>query len=173
MFKFAITKHQRQLRDAAFALCGHAVEAARRQDFYVKHGVPDTVDGRFDLIVMHLFLLIHSMQRFNTPASVSLQQGLFDVLFADMDRNLREMGVGDLGVPRRIRAMMQAFNGRCHAYAQGIENGGADLIDAICKNIYRGDNNPGAGAIGDYMQMKIAELNKFQWDDFYQGKAGF
>ncbi len=118
-------------------LYDHAVVAARTPGFYTDLAVPDTLDGRFELIALHVFTLIFRLKN-ETGAyqkeADRLAQALFDVMFRDMDRSLREMGVGDLGVPRRVKTMMRAMNGRCHAYTQAI--GAGDLTSALRRNVY-------------------------------------
>ena len=86
--------------------------------FYQALGVPDTLDGRFDLVALHVFLLVHRLQRAPGPA---LAQAVFDAMFSDMDNNLREIGVSDLSVGKRVRAMWEAFHGRSKAYASALE----------------------------------------------------
>ncbi|TAH33111.1 MAG: ubiquinol-cytochrome C chaperone [Alphaproteobacteria bacterium] len=177
MFSIAITKRQRQLRDAAFDLYCKSVDQARNEYLYSECQVPDTVDGRFDLIVLHLFIIIHATQKFSDRNSADLQQKLFDTLFWDMDRNLREMGAGDLGVPRRIKAMMLAFNGRCHAYAEALQTGNNEaLIGALLKNVYRDDktvNRASVEKLALYLQAQLAHLKAFNSADFWDGTAQF
>ena len=100
----------------AFALYAAAVAAAREPWFYQALGVPDTLDGRFDLVALHAFLLIHRLQAAPDPGP-ALAQAVFDAMFSDMDNNLREIGVSDLRVGKRVRAMWEAFHGRAKAYA--------------------------------------------------------
>src|SRR5579885_2019728 len=101
-------------KPAAAALYRAVVAQARAPAFYVAYGVPDTLDGRFDLIALHMFLVLHRLKSDTDASTVS--QALFDIMFDDMDRSLREMGVGDLGVGRRVRAMAEALYGRMAAY---------------------------------------------------------
>jgi cytochrome b pre-mRNA-processing protein 3 len=129
-----------------FLLYGTAVEAARDPYLYTAYGVPDTVDGRFDLIGLYVFLLIHRL-RFLPDPGPALAQAVFDAMFSDMDRALREMGVGDLSVGRRVRAMWEAFHGRARAYAEALESDDADaLADALARNVWRGAAPVGAAA---------------------------
>ncbi len=114
-----------------------AVAAARAPFFYRELGVPDTLDGRFDLVGLHTFLLIRRLQ--GVPRSgPALAQAVFDAMFSDMDLNLREMGVGDLGVGKRVRAMWEAFHGRAAAYRAPIAAGdAAGLAAALSRNVWR------------------------------------
>src|SRR5690242_8143496 len=131
-------RHER----TGFVLYGRAVAAGREPFFYASLGVPDTLDGRFDLIGLYAFLLIRRLQSLPEPGP-SLAQAVFDAMFSDMDLNLREMGVGDLSVGRRVRAMWEAFHGRSAAYSAALESQepGA-LASALARNIWRGGEPP-------------------------------
>jgi len=121
----------------AVALYKRIVEQARHPDFYARHGVPDSLDGRFDMIVLHAFLVMRRLRAIRSEAASKLSQELFDLLFADMDNNLREIGVGDLGVGKRVKKMAQAFYGRVEAYEAGlIATDDAILTDALTRNLY-------------------------------------
>src|SRR5512135_2803202 len=91
------------------------VSQARRPEFYEGGGVPDSIDGRFELIVLHAYLVLRRL-RAAGGAGEPLAQALVDVLFADLDASLREMGAGDLGVGKRVKRMATAFYGRIGAY---------------------------------------------------------
>ena len=121
-------------RDPAAALYAGIVNQARRPAFYADLGVPDTVDGRFDMIALHTFLVL---RRLRGERTADLAQDLFDVMFEDMDRNLREMGAGDLGVGSRVKTMAKAFYGRIAAYDQGLASGDDSLGEALRRNLYR------------------------------------
>ena len=122
-----------QPSDASRALYRAAVEAARRPAVMLALGVPDTLDGRFELVTLHAALLLRRVQR--APALAGLGQELVDLFVADMDRNLREMGVGDLSVGRKVKRMASAFYGRLDAYSDGLDRGG-DLAAAAERNLY-------------------------------------
>ena len=129
----------------ANALYNTLVAQSRQPGFYLAGGVPDTLDGRFDMIVLHAFLVMRRL-RDGGPAGETLSQALFDEMFSDMDRSLREMGVGDMGIGRRVRAMGKAFLGRVKAYEEGLEQGGTALEEALERNLYR-SGPPPAGAV--------------------------
>jgi cytochrome b pre-mRNA-processing protein 3 len=128
---------------AAFTLYSAAVAAARAPFLYESLGVPDTLDGRFDAIGLHVFLLI---RRLNMGGELgqAMAQAVFDAMFTDMDINLREMGVSDLSVGKRNRAMWEAFHGRAAAYTEAWDDPTA-LSAAIARNVWRGATPP-AGA---------------------------
>src|SRR5450432_1255254 len=123
-------------RDAALGLHAGIVEQARQPAFCVRWGVPDTLDGRFELLALHGFLVLNRLKP-ERPRSAALAQALFDVIFADLDRALRELGVGDLAVGRQVKTMATAFYGRIAAYETGL--GAADtapLGAALRRNLY-------------------------------------
>src|ERR1041385_4793859 len=111
------------------------VRQARQPAFYARCGVPDSVDGRFDMITLHMALLLLRLKA-EGPAAADLGQALFDTLFADMDRSLREMGVGDLGVGKRVKEMGKAVYGRLAAYEAGLAGAPGELEAALTRNLY-------------------------------------
>lgn len=115
-----------------------AVAAARDPYLYASVGVPDTVDGRFDLVGLHAFLVIRRLQAQPGPGP-EVAQAVFDAMFHDMDLNLREMGVADLSVGKKVRVMWEAFHGRATAYGRALEIGDdAALQEALHRNVWRG-----------------------------------
>lgn len=124
--------------EAAHALYLALVAQARQPAFFRDFGVPDTLDGRFDMVALHAFLVLHRI-RAAAPAAAVLGQRLFDVMFADMDQALRELGAGDLSVGRKVKAMASAFYGRIAAYQAPLVAGDLDgLAQALRRNLFRG-----------------------------------
>ncbi len=119
----------------AASLYRAVVAQARQPIFYTSYGVPDSLDGRFDLIALHMFAVLHRL-KIGDGAARQLSQDVFDTMFADMDRSLREMGVGDLGVGRRVRAMAEALYGRMAAYEAGVAADDSVLAAALRRNLY-------------------------------------
>lgn len=145
-------RHER----AGFALYTAAVAAARAPYLYAALRVPDTLDGRFDLVGLHVFLLIDRLRR-APPPGPDLAQAVFDAMFSDMDINLREMGVGDLSVGKKVRSMWEAFHGRAAAYAAPLEAGDASgLAAALERNVWRGADPP-AGAAETLARLALAQ----------------
>lgn len=103
--------------------------------FYADYDVPDTLDGRFDLLTLHVFLVMNHLLSENHPQAQDFNQQLFDVMFANMDQTLRQRGIGDMGIPKHMRRMMLAFNGRVHTYSEVIEDE-CRLKEAVIRNIY-------------------------------------
>ena len=124
-------------------LYGQVVRAAREAWFYETAGVPDTLDGRFDMVGLYAFVLIRRLTQPDMQAhSKGLGQAVFDAMFNDMDVNLREMGVGDMSVGKKVRAMWEAFHGRSAVYATAMALAGEErmeaLTGAIARNVWRG-----------------------------------
>lgn len=122
--------HGRGAGSAYAAVLAHI----RQPGFYTDMAVPDTFDGRFDLMLLHVFLVIERVNGSGEAAVQAFNQALFDAVFADMDQTLREMGVGDMGIPKRMRHMMKAFNGRIYAYDAAMRDGA--LRPALARNLY-------------------------------------
>ena len=111
------------------------VAQARQPGFYRHCGVPDSVDGRFELIALHAFLVLHRLK--SDPGDTEdLGQALFDIMFQDMDQNLRELGAGDLGVGLRVKRMAQGLYGRIAAYESGLSGPVAELEAALRRNLF-------------------------------------
>lgn len=140
------------------AIYGMIVTQAREPIFYRDLGVPDTVNGRFDLLLLHLWLLLRRLRA--VQSATELSQALFDRFCEDMDDNLREMGIGDQTVPKRMRAFGEAFYGRAQAYDQAVESGGEALAAAICKNILNGTGMDQARQLAAYARATEAELGQ-------------
>ena len=121
-------------RIAAGRLYASLVEQARRPEFYARLGVPDTLDGRFEVLTLHAFLVLNRLKRDRACAAVA--QALVDAFIDDMDANLREMGAGDLGVGRRVKTMATALYGRIAAYEQALAAGAPELAAALARNLY-------------------------------------
>lgn len=111
------------------------VAQARQERFYTEFGVPDSVDGRFEMVTLHAFLVLRRLKGGAESAS-DAAQALFDVMFEDMDLSLREMGAGDMGVGKRVKAMVQAFYGRIASYEAGLAGEGKELEDALARNVF-------------------------------------
>lgn len=145
--------------DPVDAIYAALVHKARDPKFYVDLGVPDTVDGRFDMVVIHAMLVMRRLRE--TPAEVhATGQRLFDLMFTDMDRSLREMGVGDMSVGKHVKRMAKAFYGRAAAYEEGMDGGAGALEKSLLENLYR-HGQPPAGALAgmaDYLHRASVYL---------------
>jgi cytochrome b pre-mRNA-processing protein 3 len=118
------------------ALYGAIVAQARLPSFYLAYGIADSRDGRFDLIVLHQVLLARRLGRDGEDGR-AISQDVFDLFCRDMDANLREMGVGDLAVPKEMKRMAEAFYGRAEAYNRALSHADdTELMAALARNVY-------------------------------------
>jgi len=138
------------------AIYGTIVTQALEPLFYRALGVPDTVNGRFDLLLLHLWLVLRRLR--SAAAGAPLSQALFDRFCNDMDDNLREMGVGDLTVPKRMQAFGEAFYGRTAAYDLALTGGPEALAQALCKNILNGVDIEKARLLAAYAEAVVAAM---------------
>jgi cytochrome b pre-mRNA-processing protein 3 len=158
----------------AGSLYGAIVAQSRRPGLYRDFGVPDTVDGRFDMIVLHQALLFRRLAR-EGDAVRSLGQDVFDMFCRDMDDNLREMGVGDLAVPKRMRGFAEAFYGRLAAYTQALDGDDADaLVAALARNVLNCEGaDERAHALAAYVGAAVRHLDGQDGPAIAAGKLSF
>jgi cytochrome b pre-mRNA-processing protein 3 len=159
-------------RDTISALYGMIVAQARLPALYRDYAVPDTVNGRFDLIVLHLTLLLDRLGQDDSLRR--LGQGVFDHFCRDMDHNLREMGVGDLAVPKEMRRLGEAFYGRAQAYRAALAAAdGQALAAALRRNIYGGSQTAPAERLASYVREAIRGLQTQTLEDLAAGRVIF
>jgi len=161
-------------KEAARRLYTAIVERARAAVFYEDAGVPDTVDGRFDMIALHAFLVLRRLKR-DHDKTATVAQALFDLMFVDMDENLREMGVGDLSVGRRVKQMAKAFFGRVAAYEEAMAAGLEPLAEVLHRNLYRGaDVEPASLTLmARYVLDQASTLDAVEVETFLSGRVAF
>jgi len=114
------------------------VEAARRPAFYAQWGVPDTLDGRFDCVTLHAVLLMQRMQALPKPAD-ELANDVVDRLFLGFEEALRELGVGDVVIPKRMKNIAAAFLGRAKAYEEAMISGEGEALAAVLRRNLLGE----------------------------------
>ncbi len=157
---------------AGFELYGAAVRGGRDPYLYETLGVPDTLDGRFDLVGLHAVLLIRRLSAAG-PAGGRLAQALFDAMFSDMDFNLREMGVSELSVGKRNREMWEALHGRAQAYDAPLERRDVSaLAAALERNIWRGEATP-PGATQALAALILRRDHELEGQRLLDGQATF
>lgn len=164
-------RHER----AGFMLYGAAVAAARAPYHYQVLGVPDTLDGRFDLVSLHVALLVARLRVAAAPGP-ALAQAVFDAMFSDMDITLREMGVGDLSVGKRVRVMWEAFHGRASAYEAALEEeADTSLVQALLRNVWRGavTDTRGAEILARLVRAQAHALAEQPLVDLAAGRVTF
>ena len=168
------------------ALYGMIVAQARSPAFYLGYGVPDTVAGRLDMILLHLVLLLRQMtknhgkdrgkDRGKTHGAVPpAGQQLFDRFCQDIDDNFREMGVGDLAVPKEMQRVAEAFYGRAKAYERALaDDSPAALEAAVARNVYGVTEPPlGARRLAAYMREASRRLDEQAVNSLARGELDF
>jgi len=161
-------------REAADLAYRGVVEQARQAVFFTDYGVPDTLDGRFELICLHAFLYLHRLKG-DRPQASRFCQSLFDRMFGDFDRSLREMGVGDLSVGTQMKRMARAFYGRILSYEAGLAGDDPVLAAALARNIFGTISAPESvvGAMAAYVRGAISELRNQRGDDLLASNVSF
>jgi cytochrome b pre-mRNA-processing protein 3 len=151
------------------------VAQARRPEFYAALGVPDTVDGRFEMLALHVFLLLRRIKA--DPAAADLGQALVDLFVEDMDASLREMGAGDLGVGRRVRSMAQGLYGRIGAYDAALGAGEGAFEEALMRNVFAtrpaGGSPQAAAELAAYAGRELAALALIPAAQIAEGRFAF
>lgn len=165
------------------ALYGAIVAQARSVTFYADYRVPDTVEGRFDLIVLHLVLLLNRLGRRaeagrdfgqDLLGQDLLGQELFDAFCRDLDGNLREMGVGDLAVPKRMQAFAEAFYGRQAAYLAALDAADERVFEkALARNIFPAGNDAGGAQLARYARAVVTRLDAQDGGALIRGEVVF
>ncbi|MEM9168792.1 MAG: ubiquinol-cytochrome C chaperone family protein [Pseudomonadota bacterium] len=154
--------------DRARTAYGVVVAAARRPVFYTTYAAPDTVDGRFEVLTLHMYLVLRRLKR-QGPQADEFAQRLFDLFFDSMDGTLRELGVGDMTIGKKVRGLAEAFYGRVGAFedAFGAEGGAQPaLASAIARNVFERDAAPGADAIAAYAIAQETAFGDLAVDQF-------
>jgi len=133
---FAQWRARRASKAVIEQILGEIVTAARRPALYETLGAPDRIDGRFELLTLHAGLVLRRLAGLGGLAD-AIAQDLVNSVFAHLDDTLREMGLSDIGVAKRLKAMGSAFYGRNAAYAAALDEGsGAGLARALARNVY-------------------------------------
>lgn len=127
---------RKPLDDFAAAVYRRTAEQARTAELFEECGIPDTLDGRFDSLALHAALVIDRLRR--EPDGESAAQAFFDAMFRHLDLTLREIGVQDLGVGRRIKIMAEGLHGRALAYREALNGGPTSLAKVLRRNAYGG-----------------------------------
>ena len=148
---FGWLKKKDRKQSAAFALYTRMVEQARDPAFYTRLGVADTMESR------------------------ELAQEIFDVMFSDLDQNMREMGIGDVGILKRIRKMSESYHGRIVAYEEGVQSGAIELAAALNRNLYADNDASDAQlmAMVGYINDALANLDRQKTEDLHNGVIHF
>ncbi|MDI4657876.1 ubiquinol-cytochrome C chaperone family protein [Xanthobacter autotrophicus] len=169
---FRSSKTRAMSRATIERLYGAIVAQSRRADFYTDFGVPDTLEGRFEMVVLHTVLVCHRLKGGNTPER-SMSQDIFDAFAADMDAAMREVGIGDLTVPKKMKKIGEAFYGRAAAYDAALA--AADdtaLVQALSRNLLsagEAEPSPEAAALAAYVRAAAAKLDATPFEVLARG----
>ena len=174
MFQRLFGRERQANRVITDALYTRIVAAARQEPFYSAWSVPDTPLGRFEMLSLHMFLFLHRL-RGETGASAEIAQLLIDEFFLDVDHSLRELGISDVGVPKRMKKLAKMFYGRTESYKDALEREDyAALAAALFRNIRPEVKEwPEAAALADYVFAANRTLAAQPSEDICAGKLTY
>jgi len=157
-------------------LYGRIVAQARQPSFFDPCGVPDTLEGRFELVALHAILVMRRLSA-EGQAAADFNQSLFDFMFLDMDTNLREAGVSDIKVGEKVKELATHFYGRAKAYADGLAPGApSDVLDgALDRNLF-GSTLPDPEQVARmavYVRREAEALAAWPADRLMAGEVAF
>ena len=161
-------------RRAAESLYDRIVAAARQPAFYGVLGVPDTPIGRYEMIALHVFLFLHRV-RGAAPPLKGIAQELTDTFFLEVEHSIRELGVGDLGVPKRMKKLARMFYGRAESYGAALDaEDAAALSAALARNVTpERPDWPGAASLAAYALAARRLLAAQSPAELESGRIGF
>lgn len=174
MFSRLFQRRQRERTIAA--LYGAIVAQSRLPVFFAERGLPDTLEGRFESVALHAWLVMRRLAMGGQEVA-AFNQALFDFMFADLDFNLREMGAGDMKVGDRVKDLASHYYGRVAAYDAGIAamDDASELESAIDRNLF-GSTLPDPAhvkAMADYTRRQLAHMESFPIDRLLAGDVEF
>lgn len=148
--------------------------ASRQPGFYSEWGVPDTPLGRFEMISLHLFLFLHRL-RGGDDALRSIAQDVTDMFFTDVDHSLRELGIGDIGVPKRMKKLAQMFYGRADAYGRAVEADDSEALEAALRRNVKPEEADWSSAadLGAYVMRANRVLASLDQNELLAGEIRF
>ena len=162
------------IKQQAFDSYASLVQQSRQPFFYRDWQVDDTMDGRFDIMVLHCFLILRRCEDETNAYAHTFNRYVSEAFFSDMDRSLREMGASDTGVGIRVKNMAQAFYGRVKSYREGMQNHAA-MIEAVKRNIYRDrDVSPESlDYMASYIERNAQTLSALPFDAVMNGNFSY
>lgn len=162
-------------RDAGFLIYGAIVAQSRQPSFFRDLGVEDSFEGRFEMLVLHVYMVLNRLKR-EEQAGDEVGQALFDTFFADLDTSMRELGVGDLSIAKKVKALASAFYGRVGSYDEAIRSNDRNgLSQALVRNVF-GDNEASAGSAGvlsAYVFDSLESLKTVEFSALLRGELEF
>ncbi len=153
-------KSTRVAPEHAMQVYGEILKATRREGFFRDCRVPDSLDGRFDVLCIHAFLAMRRLKAIGSDEAADLSQALFDTMFQDLDAALRQIGVSDVRIGKEVKKMAKAFLGRVQAYDAALAAGDAEALSAaLARNVYRGDAETACGE--DDKRLVVSRLRRY------------
>lgn len=144
-------------------LFSRVVFAARQADFYENYGVADTTQGRLELLELHAMLTLRRFRQLPSPAD-EVAQRFVDAVFEQIEHALREIGMGDTTVPKRMKTIAKGFYGRARVYDAALDaTGDADLAQALGRNVL--DSDAPSPLLAHYARAAEAQLATMTFDD--------
>ena len=167
------SSQKRRGREAAGRLYAACVEAARAPALYREYGVPDTLQGRFEMVALHLFPLLYRLMH-QPGDDPQLARLVSESFVTDMDAAFREMGVGDVTVPKRMKTLYASFAGRVSGYTHAMGEGDSALAGAIARNVFPDEpQDERALLLAAHMRSALAALRDAPLAELRQGNAAF
>src|SRR5687768_13272959 len=156
--------------DAVYAVYSAIVAQSRQPRFYADWGVPDTVTGRFDMLCLHMALVFRRL-RTAGKESAGFSQALFDLFFKDMDRSLREMGAGDMAVPKKVRKMSEIFYGLMTSLNEAMDRDDRPGVEAVLRrNVYGETDSAHVSELATYLFTQYDKLAAQPLADIADGR---
>jgi cytochrome b pre-mRNA-processing protein 3 len=172
---FGLFGRRRKNRDVIERLYKAVIEQSRAVIFYQKIGVPDTLEGRFELVTLHMTLVSRRLKGMPSPGP-DMSQDLVDLTFAQFEAALREIGVGDISIPKRMKVMTSAYLGRASAYDEALRKNDVGLLaEALARNLFgQAEKPPNAvEKVTNYVIQSATALDTAAIGDFYSAKLPF
>ena len=171
LFRRASKNRNRRIVDLAYA---SIVEAARDPVFYAEWGVPDTPLGRYESIGLHLILYLHRLRGASGPAE-DFSRDVLDEFFKDVDHSIRELGVGDPSVPKRMKKLARMFYGRMGHYWKALDDDNAQALgEAVARNVAPdAPETIDRARMADYMMRARKTLGRITDEELLAGIARF
>jgi cytochrome b pre-mRNA-processing protein 3 len=152
----------RQKVDTPLVLLERVTAASRAPALFLEAGVPDTFEGRFECLTLHAFMVMRRLRELPDPAG-EVAQEFVDHIFAHLDQGLRQSGIGDLGVPKRMKKMAQGFYGRIDAYDSAMESGDRTALEAALRRNVTIEAD--SAILAAYVRDRCADLAAYTLDD--------
>ncbi len=168
------TSRRQARKETIQRLYGAIVAQSRLPSFYLDYAVPDTVEGRFDLLALHVHLVFRRLAAGGGQAKETAQQ-VFDYFISDMDAAVRELGTGDMKVHKKMRDLGEAYYGRANAYDAALkETDNTALVAALERNVHGGSAADGAGnRLAHYVRETAAALDRQDAGEIAGGALSF